>query len=343
MAARIDALLRAYQGEVPGASVLVLRNGSPAFRGSYGLADLENRVAATPSTNFRLASMTKQFTAAAILLLAEDRRLTLDDPVRNWLPLPDAAAAMTLRHLLSHTSGLVDYEDLIPDGTTAQLRDDDVLQLLESQNRTYFAPGAQYRYSNSAFALLSLVVRRASGKEFAAFLHERIFAPLQMRTTVFAARDSSVAHRAYGYSRVRQRWSRNDQSPSSAVQGDGGLYSSIDDLALWDAALDDDRLLSAESLRLAFRPATPTEDPMVHYGFGWRITGETQWHSGETVGFRNVILRYPRRRLTVIVLTNRDHPEPYPAALEIAKCFAPTVDATRAARSAAGPDSGRPP
>jgi CubicO group peptidase (beta-lactamase class C family) len=342
---QIDAIMRAYQGAVPGAAVLVLRDGVPIFRRGYGLADVELHVAASPDTNYRLASMTKQFTSAAILLLAEDGRLSLDDPLRKWLPaLPDAANGITIHHLLTHTSGLIDYEDVIPDETTVQVHDADVLRLLESENRTYFAPGSNYRYSNSGYALLALVVGRASGTDFASFLRQRIFKPLQMHNTV-AYEDgiSTVANRAYGYSLLDKKWTRTDQSLTSAVLGDGGIYSSIDDLAKWDAALYDNRLLRTESLRLAFTPATNTDDPGVRYGFGWRITGETLWHSGETMGFRNVIVRYPKQHFTIIVLTNRDDPEPYPTALAIANIFIPAANAARAAHSVAGPDSGARP
>jgi CubicO group peptidase (beta-lactamase class C family) len=338
--ARIDALMRPYTGAVPGAAVLVLEDGAPLFRRAYGRADLERGVKATAATNFRLASMTKQFTAAAILLLAEDRRLSLDDPVRKWLPsLPPAAEGVTLRHLLTHTSGLIDYEDLIPPDATEQVRDADVLRLLERENRGYFAPGARYRYSNTGYALLALVVARAAGREFASFLRARIFLPLGMYDSVaYEAGVSSVPHRAFGYSASGSSWSRTDQSLTSAVLGDGGIYSSIDDLAKWDAALNDTRLLSRESLLAAFTPATDTDDSQVRYGFGWRITGETLWHSGETIGFRNVIVRFPRRHFTVIVLTNRDEPEPYGLALSIARLYLPDADAGHAARSAAGPD-----
>jgi CubicO group peptidase (beta-lactamase class C family) len=319
----VDALMRAYQGDSPGASLLVMRDGAPVVRKAYGLSDLEARVAATPTTNYRLASVTKQFTAAAILLLAEDGRLTLDDRARKWLPsLPAAAEPVTIRHLLTHMSGLVDYEDVMPADLTVQLRDADVLRLLESEDRTYFAPGTSYRYSNSGYALLALIVERASGKTFASFLRERIFKPLGMHDTVaFEDGVSTVARRAFGYSETPAGWLRTDQSLTSAVLGDGGIYSSIDDLAKWDAALYDERLLPAGSLRAAFAPATATDDPQVEYGFGWRITGETLWHSGETIGFRNVIVRYPRKRLTVVLLTNRNDPEPYRTALEIAKLY----------------------
>ncbi|HME79089.1 MAG TPA: serine hydrolase domain-containing protein [Mycobacterium sp.] len=321
MKPKVDALLHNYVGDVPGAAVLVLRDGQPVVRAGYGLADLETDTPATPETNYRLASVTKQFTAASILLLAEDGRLTLDDPGNNWLPsLPKAAETVTIRHLLTHTSGLIDYEAVIPKGFAAQLHDADVLRLLETQDRTYFRAGAGYRYSNSGYALLALIVQRASGKPFATFLRERIFQPLGMHNTVTHEEGISTVHnRAFGYTEVAGRWNRTDQDQTSAVLGDGGIYSSIDDLAKWDAALYDGRLLQPSSLRAAFTPATHTDDPAIEYGYGWRITGETLWHSGESVGFRNVIVRYPKRHMTVVVLTNRNEPEPYPLALEIAE------------------------
>jgi len=322
MAAQIDDLMRRYDGAAPGASLLVVREGEPVVRRAYGLANMEEGVAAAPQTNYRLASVTKQFTAAAILLLVEDGRVRLDDRARMWLPtLPPATEAITIQHLLTHTSGLIDYEDVIPPSMTDQLHDADVLTILESQDRTYFAPGTGYRYSNSAYALLALIVGKASGKTFATFMRERVFLPLGMNVTVAHEEGISVvANRAFGYSEGHG-WRRTDQSQTSAVLGDGGIYSSIDDLAKWDAALYDERLLKKDSLRLAFTPATPTDDPDIEYGFGWRITGETLWHSGESIGFRNVIVRYPKRRLTIVLLTNRNDPEPYQTALAIAKLF----------------------
>ena len=319
----IDLLIRRYDGAVPGASLLVIRDGKPVVRRSSGLADVEAKTAATPSTNYRLASVTKQFTAAAVLLLVQDGKIRLDDPVRRWHPsLPNATDSVTVRHLLTHTSGIIDYEDVMPSGTTTQLHDADVLRLLESQDSTYFKPGTSYRYSNSGYALLALIVERASGKAFATFLRDRIFTPLGMTGTVaFENGISTISDRAFGYTMKNGAWTRKDQSTTSAVLGDGGIYSSIDDLAKWDAALYDSRLLSDESRRLAFTPHTNTDEADVKYGFGWRITGETLWHSGETSGFRNVIVRYPTRKLTVIILTNRDDPEPYKTALAIAGVY----------------------
>jgi len=334
--------MHAYQGEAPGASVLVMHNQSSIVRCCYGYAELESHRQVTPATNFRLASVTKQFTAAAVLLLAQDGRLTLDDPVRKWLPsLPDAARGVTIRQLLSHTSGLIDYEHLIPARTTQQLHDEDVLRLIEAQNRTYFPPGTAYRYSNGGYALLAVIVARASGARFASFLQERIFVPLGMQGSIaYEAGVSSVGQRAFGYSLRGERWMRTDQGLTSAVLGDGGIYSSADDLAKWDAALSAPGLLSAESLRLAFSPATVTEDPCVRYGLGWRLTGETVWHSGETLGFRNAIVRWPQRHFTVIVLTNRNDPEAYSLALAIAKLFYADADVPRASRVVVGSDGG---
>ena len=322
---QVDALMARYEGKVPGASVLVMRDGKAIISRSYGFADLEANIKATPATNYRLASVTKQFTAAAILLLAQDGELSLDDKVKRWLPsLPAALDSVTLTHLLTHTSGIVDYEDVIPNGTIEQVHDADVLRLLESQDSTYFTPGSKYQYSNSGYSLLALIVQKASGKSFATFLHDRIFAPLGMRNTVaFENGVSVVADRAYGYTMKDSAWTRKDQSITSAVLGDGGIYSSIDDMQKWDAALYDSRLLSDASRKLAFSSHSPTDDPAISYGFGWRITGETVWHSGETSGFRNVIVRWPSRKLTVVILSNRDGTGPYETALKIGELYTP--------------------
>lgn len=323
--AAIDALMQRYEGEAPGASLLVLKDGAAVVARGYGRADLAQDIEAGPATAYRLASVSKQFTAAAILLLAQDGKLGIDDPARKWLPsLPDAAAAITLRQLLTHTSGLVDYEDLMQEPYDRQIRDAGVLALLEEENRLYFPPGSAYRYSNSGYALLALVVERASGMAYPDFLRSRIFRPLGMDDSLaYVAGGPEVPHRAFGHSEINGRWERTEQSPTSAVLGDGGIYSSIGDLARWDAALYDDRLLSDASRALAFAPQAKVvgEGYEAAYGFGWRITGDTLWHSGETIGFRNVIVRWPAQRLTVVLLSNRNDPEPYQTALAIGALF----------------------
>jgi CubicO group peptidase (beta-lactamase class C family) len=320
-----NRLMQKYTGDVPGASLLVIKDGKPLLDRGYGMADLEHHVAATSATDYRLASVTKQFTAASILLLAQDGKLKLDDSIRHWLPsLPAFTDKVTLRELLCHTGGLLDYEDLVPPGTTKQLNDGDVLRMVGATTHGYFPPGSAYRYSNTGYVLLGLVVEKASGLSLQDFLAQRIFKPLHMDHTLLYVHDAkTVPHRAWGYSKIDGRWQRTDQDLTSATRGDGGIYSSIDDLAKWDAALYDDRLLSDASRKLAFSPHAKVvgEPYQADYGYGWRITGDTLWHSGESVGFRNVIVRWPKQHLTVILLSNRNAPEPYRTVLAIAEPF----------------------
>ncbi|WP_158880323.1 serine hydrolase domain-containing protein [Rhodanobacter sp. L36] len=320
-----DALMRKYDGDVPGASLLVIKDGKPLIRRGYGMADLEQHIAATPATDYRLASVSKQFTAASILLLSEDGKLTLDDSIRHWLPsLPASTDKVTLRELLSHTGGLIDYEDLMPPTTTEQLNDQDVLHMLSATSKNYFPPGSAYRYSNSGYVLLGLVVEKASGESLPAFMRQRIFKPLHMDHTLMYVRGGpEISHRAYGYSEEHGTWKRTDQDLTSATRGDGGIYSSVDDLAKWDAASYDHRLLSDASRKLAYSAhAKVVGEPYeANYGFGWRITGDTVWHSGESIGFRNVIVRWPKQHFTIILLSNRNAPEPYRTVLAIAESF----------------------
>jgi CubicO group peptidase (beta-lactamase class C family) len=323
----IDALFTDYTGPgVPGASVVVIHDGQVILRRAYGTADLEHRVPNGPETNYRLASLTKQFTAMAVMLLERDGTLRFDQPVREILPeLPSAASGVTIRHLLNHTSGVYDYEDLIPDSQTVQVSDRDVLALLARKDSVYFPSGTQYRYSNSGYVLLGLVVERLAGRPLPRFLSERIFEPLGMTSTVaHVAGADTVPRRAYGYTPSANGFIPSDQSVTSATLGDGGVYSSVDDLARWDRALDggSTALVPAATLRLATTPPTLPGGAATEYGFGWFVDsyrGERRWrHHGETSGFTNAIQRFPDRHFTVIVLTNRNGGAPWTLAERIA-------------------------
>jgi len=306
----VDSLFTAYSGTtVPGASVVVISDGRVAVRRAYGMADLERRVAATPETDYRLASVSKQFTAMAVMLLVKDGKVRYDQAVREFLPeLPAAARAATVRHLLNHTSGLWDYEDLISDSRTAQLDGRDVLALLASKDSLFFPAGTRYRYSNSGYVLLGTIVERVSGMAFPDFLQARIFQPLGMSASVAHVEGSdTVPRRAYGYSPRGGTFVPTDQSVTSATLGDGGIYTNVDDMVRWDRALYGDTALVDAAPQLPGGADT-------EYAFGWfvdRYRGEKRWrHTGETSGFRNAIQRFPRRRLTIIVLTNRSSGEP---------------------------------
>jgi CubicO group peptidase (beta-lactamase class C family) len=315
-----DTLFREYASwESPGASVVVLSHGTVLLRKGYGIADLEQKQEARASTNYRLASLTKQFTATAILLLAQDGKLNVDDSIEKFLaPLPPSLRGITIRHLLTHTSGLLDYEDLIPEKQTEQVHDADVLALLRTRDSTLFVPGERFAYSNSGYAFLALIAERVSGERFGDLLASRIFVPVGMsRTVAFEAGRSAVEERAYGYSRTAAGsagWERTDQSVTSAVLGDGGIYSSVDDLSRWALAVDRGTLLRKELLAMAFTPARLNDGSETDYGFGWFVRPYrglfSTHHTGETRGFRNAIRRLPSEEITVIVLTNRDESEP---------------------------------
>lgn len=320
----VDSLFAAYTGSVPGASVAVVRDGQVIIRHAYGMADLDRRTAATLETDYRLASVSKQFTAMVVMMLANDGKLRYDQPIRDFLPeLPAAAHAVTVRHLLNHTSGLWDYEALIPEARTTQLDANDVLALVASQDALHFPAGTASRYSNSGYVLLGMIAARVSEMPFPALLRTRIFAPLGMSATVahVEGRDT-VPQRAYGYSPRGGAFAQTDQSVTSATLGDGGIYSNVDDLVRWDQAWTGETLVDRASLTMATTPPGLPVGAGTEYGFGWfidRYRGETRWrHTGETSGFRNAIMRFPERRLNIVILTNRSSGEPQAIAERIA-------------------------
>ena len=295
----------------PGASVVVARGGTIVLARAFGLADVENHVPLTTTTAFRLASVTKQFTAAAVLALVEGGRLGLDDPLRRVLPdVPPYAAAVRVRHLLTHTSGVPDYESLLVTADGPQLTDLDVLAVLHRAEGLYFRPGTEWRYSNSAYALLALIVERGAGESFAHYLRHRIFDRAGMPTAVaFVNGVDRIANRAYGHSLAGGAWRRTDQSRTSAVLGDGGVYASAEELAVWSAALDRGAVLDAATFSSATTPAVLESGARTQYGFGWFLDTyrgvERQRHEGDSIGFRTSIQRYPDQGLTVVVLLNR--------------------------------------
>jgi CubicO group peptidase (beta-lactamase class C family) len=326
--ASIDALFKDFDSpKVPGASVIVIREGKVLYKKAYGLADLEAGTASTTKTNYRLASVTKQFTAMSILILADRGRLSLEDRITRFFPdYPAYGKDITIRQLLAHTSGLRGYEELIPPGRTAQLKDADVLALLKQQTSTYFPPGMEYRYSNTGYAHLALIVEKASGMTFAAFLKKNIFGPLKMHETVaFEDGVSTVRNRAFGYTKKGDGYERTDQSLTSAVLGDGGIYSSVEDMFLWDQALYTTKFVGAATLQQAWTPSILASGKQITYGFGWEL-GErnglkTVRHGGGTIGFHTQILRIPEKQFTVIVLSNRSESKPDELANAIADLY----------------------
>lgn len=337
---KIDAIFAGFESnDAPGAAVLVLKDGKPTFQRGYGITDLRSRSKIDEHTNFRLASVSKQFTAMAVMLLVHDGKLHYEDRLTQIFPdFPTYGNSITIRNLLNHTSGLLDYEDLMPkpygmdaQGNFRQIQDLEVLNLLEKQTRAKFVPGSRWDYSNSGYVILGQVVEKVSGESFGNFLHDRIFATLDMDHTIAYQRGKNeVSNRAYGYTQENGAWVETDQSPTSATLGDGGIYSSLSDLAKWDAALQHHTLLSESEIQPAFTPVQvpgvqePNGKPAA-YGFGWFLNPykghRRMWHYGETVGFRTTIQRFPDDHLTIIVLCNRAGVVPKDLALKIADLF----------------------
>ena len=330
-----DAFSGIASSDSPGFAALVKKDGKIIFEQGYGVRDLRTKSKIDARTNFRLASFTKQFTAIAVMLLVHDGKLRYEESVTNMFPeFPAYGKTITVRNLLNHTSGLPDYEDLMDQvekikgpiwSPEKQIHDAEVLQLLEKESRGKFAPGTKWEYSNSAYVVLGLIVAKVSGNPFGEFLHDRIFAPLKMNhTLVFEKGKNEVANRAYGHAKKENVFVETDQSSTSATQGDGGIYSNLEDLAKWDDALRNHTLLSEKE----FLPAiTPTQLPSgaesklaedvpeslrghaSAYGFGWFLNFEDphplMWHYGDTMGFKTAIFRYLADNVTVILLCNR--------------------------------------
>ncbi|MBI5471963.1 MAG: beta-lactamase family protein [Ignavibacteriae bacterium] len=324
----IAALMAEYASpNTPGAAVLVMKHDSIVFSKAYGLADLEVQRPVTPATNFRLASVTKEFTAMCIMLLADRGRLSYEDSLAKFFPdFPSYGRAITVRQLLNHTSGLVDYESLIPDSHTVQVLDRDCLALLMSVDSLYFPSGTKFQYSNTGYAFLALIIEKVSGKPFADFLRENIFEKVGMPTTVaFENGISAVQNRAYGYSFKNGKWTLTDQSVTSAVLGDGGIYSNVEEMSRWISALFSSRLISTETQRVAWTEGLLNNGTPIDYGIGWHLETYRNirhpHHGGSTMGFRNHIHLFPEQKLMVIVLTNRNQGEPADLAHKIADLF----------------------
>ena len=323
-AAQTAALFASILASTPGAAIEVIRNGEIVFQHGYGVTDSRTNSKIDEQTNFRLASLTKQFTAMAIMLLVHDSKLRYDESLTEIFPeFPAYGKGITIRQILNHTSGLLDYEDLMakqygntPDDQIPQISDAGVLALMEKASTTQFAPGSKWQYSNSGYCMLAMVIEKISGKTYSEFLKERIFVPLQMTNSIaYVKGKNEIPNRAFGHTADGTTFRETDQSSTSATLGDGGVYTSLADLAKWDAALAARSLLSEAEMRPALTPVHPSASPAqenghsVSYGFGWFLEPyhghERMWHYGETIGFRTSIQRFPKDRFTVIVLCNR--------------------------------------
>lgn len=331
-AARADLLDDAISAEmkrrhIPGVAVLVIKDGKIVRERGYGLANVEHGVAVTPKTVFQSGSVGKQFTAALVMLLAEDGKLKLDDPVsRHLADTPKAWEGITIRHLLTHTSGLGDpYAklDFRKDYTDAELI------ALEATIPVLFAPGEKWAYSNMGYHLLGFICNKVGGKFYGDQMRERLFAPLGMSTGIISESDI-VPHRAAGYEWVNGKLKNQDWvAPRLNTTADGSLYLTARDLALWDQALYGDKILSARIREESWTPVKLNNGTTAPYGYGWdvgpRNGRRSIAHGGSWQGFKSYLSRFVDDKLTVIVLANSAAAQPWKISNMIAAHYVPAL------------------
>ncbi len=306
----VQYLFQDYIGEKPSASFIVIKDGNIKACQSFGYADLENKILATCETNYRLASVTKQFTAMAVLILIDQGKLAYHTKLPEIIPeFPDYGKEITVKDLLTHRSGLQDYVKLYPRDAEKQLVDKEVLNLLVKQDSLLFPANSNYKYSNSGYAVLAMIIERVTGKTFTEFMNNEIFEKIGMTSSTVYEKETSIKNRAFGYKFNDTIYENKDQNTWSAIQGDGGVYSSVSEYVHWDRSLYDETLISS-SLRddafSAWDEHGKTEEE--GYGFGWQIDIRNNrkyvMHGGASTGFRNYVVRIPSEKISVAIYTN---------------------------------------
>jgi CubicO group peptidase (beta-lactamase class C family) len=292
-------------------NVLIAQRGKVLLRESIGMADFASGDTLKMHSAFQLASVSKHFTAAAILILYEQGNLQLDDTLQTYLP-DFPYRGITIRHLLTHRSGLPNYTyfcEKYLNGQQGLLSNQQLIQLMtEKKPPVHYKPNRRFQYSNTGYAVLAAIIEKASGQSYADFLEDHIFDPVGMESTFVRDTQKDITEEdiAYGFN-----WRKRPLEATifDGVAGDKGVYSTIDDLYLWDQALYSNEIIKQETLKLAFTPATRTFRYNQSYGFGWRVSkdengNEFYWHGGWWEGYKTYFLRRPVDRATIIVLSN---------------------------------------
>ena len=311
---------------IPGVSVAVIRDGKVALARGYGFANLEYSIATTPDTVYEIASVTKPFTATAIMMLVEEGKVSLEDKIGKYLPqLPSIYGQLTVRQLLSHTGGLI--KDVVPDYWKSQqfkrsdFTREEVVEMI-SKAPLDSRPGEKYAYSNIGYFLLGLIIEKVSGEPYEKYMADRIFRPLGMTSTAVATRMDIIKNRASGYSWDGINYHNAEFIGLKHHFANGGIISTVLDLAKWDVALNSDRLLRRSTLEQMWTPAqlnkgesvqTDNEGEKSFYGLGWFL-GEYRGHKiiqhfGDLPGFSAEIIQFPMERITIIVLCNNAYSE----------------------------------
>jgi CubicO group peptidase (beta-lactamase class C family) len=327
---RIDLLFQQMNTtESPGCALSVIKDGRIIYERGYGMADLEHNARITPATVFHVASLSKQFTAASILMLAQDEKLSLDDPVRKYIPeLPDFGTPITIRELMHHTSGLRDQWDLLNLAgwrySLDLITDADVLSVVARQKDLNFAPGTKYLYSNTGYTLLAQIVKRVSGMSFRKFTTARIFEPLAMKNTHFRDDHAEIVKdMAYGYEPARDTF-RISITNFDTV-GATSLLTTVEDLALWDDNFYRPKVGSPELIRQLLERGKLNNGEQLDYASGLVVGSyrglATVDHGGADAGYRSDMIRFPDQQFTAACLCNLSSTNPSELTRKVAEIY----------------------
>ncbi len=328
VSAKVDDVVRAQlrKQKIPGIGLGVTRDGKIIKATGYGLANVELNVSVKPESIFQTGSVGKQFTATAVMMLVEEGKLGLDDKITKYFPeAPAAWKAVTVRHLLTHTSGIADYggeESTMGKGVVNFRQDyteDDLVRIFSAMPMD-FQPGEKWKYSNTGYVILGVLIHRVTGKFYGDFLQERIFHPLGMTSTRIISEVDIIPGRTTGYRLLKGELKNQEWvSPSLNTTADGALYTNVYDLAKWDAALYTEKLLKKASFDQMWTPVKLNNGTNYNYGFGWGVQEANGHrllaHDGAWQGFTMNISRYVDDRLTIVVFTNLDENNSRPAAI----------------------------
>jgi CubicO group peptidase (beta-lactamase class C family) len=323
LSTQIDELMATCTSSTtPGAAVLVIKNGEILHKAGYGLADIEQGIPITPQTIFQIASTGKQFTTLALLMLRDEGKLHLDDPVSQYLPqLTRFGSDVTLQRIMNHVSGLPNYDEepellerlkaMAPMPVNAH-----EVELLEQHGELRFKPGERFEYNNFAYEVLGSVVEKVSGQPFQDFLAERIFDPLGMTSTFSQPNPTRLIdpRLAHSYRMKDDHLEAYDSDPMDHLVGAGSVYTTAEDMAIYDQALYTEQLVKQATLAEAYKPAALNDGTLSNYGYGWdlgEIDGEpTIGHEGDWLAFISYYIRLPRNKVGVMVFFNRSYDLP---------------------------------
>lgn len=330
--AQCDAMFTTlYPENEPGAAVLIMKSDSIIFEKGYGIANMETMTPIDGNSFFNIASVSKQFSAVALIMLAQEGKLSLDDTVSKWFPEFESPlmTKITLRHLLSHTSGIPDSRDREDRNFVLTATDTESYAYISNLKELNFEPGSSYEYMNPTYQLMYTIIERASGEQFDSFMKHRIFNPSGMEEATYFEADKYIPHMAHGYlyNKETKKYDEYDYGEESffATKADGGLYTSVREFTKWEKALRDNILMSQESKIEAHTPKIEIKDiPYNSYGYGWFIEQRPDYptkvyHTGDNGGFQIYAGRYPEQKILYLIFSNRNDRDREGIAYEIDK------------------------